>query len=52
MEMEQVENEFVAPPLTGEEQLNILRGALKIVDERIDDCRVTNACSLVLGNRN
>ncbi|CAG8533242.1 4993_t:CDS:2 [Dentiscutata heterogama] len=41
MKMEQVENEFVALPLTGEEQLNIIRGALKIVNERIDDCGVT-----------
>ncbi|CAG8588624.1 19583_t:CDS:2 [Racocetra fulgida] len=40
-EIEQVEDEFVAPPLTGEEQLNILRCALRIVDERIDDGGVT-----------
>ncbi|CAG8735262.1 4359_t:CDS:1, partial [Dentiscutata heterogama] len=41
IEIEQVEDEFVAPLLIGEEQLNILHGALKIVDERIDDCEVT-----------
>ncbi|CAG8811110.1 15019_t:CDS:1 [Cetraspora pellucida] len=40
-EVEQVEEEFVMPSLTGEEQLNILRGALRIVDERIDDGGVT-----------
>ncbi|CAG8724729.1 1830_t:CDS:2 [Racocetra persica] len=37
IEVEQVEEEFVMPPLTGEEQLNILRSALRIVDERIDN---------------
>ncbi|CAG8601081.1 16730_t:CDS:1, partial [Dentiscutata heterogama] len=36
-EIEQIEDEFVVPPLTGEEQLNILHSALRIVDERIDD---------------
>ncbi|CAG8595685.1 164_t:CDS:2, partial [Dentiscutata heterogama] len=36
-----VEDEFVVPPLTGEEQLIILRSALRIVDERIDDGGVT-----------
>ncbi|CAG8589901.1 4387_t:CDS:1 [Racocetra fulgida] len=40
-EVEQVEEEFVMPPLTGEEQMNILHGALRIVDERIDDGGVT-----------
>ncbi|CAG8617462.1 10636_t:CDS:2, partial [Racocetra persica] len=37
IEVKQVEEEFVIPTLTGEEQLNILRGALRIVNERIDD---------------
>ncbi|CAG8802910.1 15378_t:CDS:2 [Cetraspora pellucida] len=40
-EIEQVEDEFVVLPLTGEEQLIILRSALRIVDERIDDGGVT-----------
>ncbi|CAG8467985.1 573_t:CDS:1 [Scutellospora calospora] len=40
-EVEQIGEEFVMPPLTGEEQLNILRSALRIVDERIDDGGVT-----------
>lgn len=35
--LEQVEDEIMIPPLTGKEQLDILRGALRIVDERIDD---------------
>ena len=37
MEIEQVEDEIIIPPLTGKEQLDILRGALRIVNERIDD---------------
>ncbi|CAG8833421.1 8691_t:CDS:2, partial [Cetraspora pellucida] len=40
-EVKQVEEKFVMPSLTGEEQLNILHGALRIVDERIDDGGVT-----------
>ncbi|CAG8827096.1 16095_t:CDS:1, partial [Cetraspora pellucida] len=40
-EIEEAEDEFVMLPLTGEEQLNILRGALRIVDERVDDGGVT-----------
>ncbi|CAG8796765.1 5814_t:CDS:2, partial [Cetraspora pellucida] len=39
IKIEQVENEFVALPLTGEKQLNILHSALRIVDERIYDGR-------------
>ncbi|CAG8799278.1 29133_t:CDS:1, partial [Racocetra persica] len=41
MEVKQVEEEFIMPTLTGEEQLNILHGALRIVDERINDGGVT-----------
>ncbi|CAG8691172.1 9196_t:CDS:2, partial [Racocetra persica] len=41
MEVEPVEEEFVMPTLTGEEQLNILRSALRIVNERIDDGGIT-----------
>ncbi|CAG8615020.1 11641_t:CDS:1, partial [Scutellospora calospora] len=40
-EIEQVEDKVVTPSLTGKEQLNILRSALKIVDKRIDNGRVT-----------
>ncbi|CAG8716027.1 13238_t:CDS:1, partial [Racocetra fulgida] len=36
-EIEQVENEIMIQALTGKEQLDILRNALRIVDERIDD---------------
>ncbi|CAG8817525.1 3565_t:CDS:2, partial [Racocetra fulgida] len=37
IEVEQVENEIITQPLTRKEQLDILRNALRIVDERIDD---------------
>ncbi|CAG8516319.1 23218_t:CDS:2, partial [Racocetra persica] len=40
IEVEQVENEIIIQPLTGKEQLDILRNALRIVDERIDDSGV------------
>ena len=40
-EIEQIEDEFVVPSLTREEQLNILHSALRIVDERIEDGGVT-----------
>ncbi|CAG8595448.1 15535_t:CDS:2 [Racocetra fulgida] len=40
-EIDHVENEVIAQPLTGKEQLDILRNALQIVDERIDDGGVT-----------
>ncbi|CAG8543158.1 18176_t:CDS:2, partial [Racocetra fulgida] len=37
IEIEHVENEIMIQPLTRKEQLEILRNALRIVDERIDD---------------
>ncbi|CAG8763049.1 16622_t:CDS:1, partial [Dentiscutata heterogama] len=40
-EVEQIENEIVIPLLTGKEQLEILRNALRIVEERIEDGGVT-----------
>ncbi|CAG8778455.1 13498_t:CDS:1, partial [Dentiscutata heterogama] len=40
-EIDHVENEVIIQPLTGKEQLDILRSALQIVDERIDDDGVT-----------
>ncbi|CAG8535610.1 16326_t:CDS:2 [Dentiscutata heterogama] len=40
-EIEQEKNKIVITPLTGKEQLRILCDALRIVDERIDDSRVT-----------
>ncbi|CAG8800784.1 18360_t:CDS:1, partial [Racocetra fulgida] len=40
-EIEQVENEIMIQPLTRKEQLDILRNALRIVDERIDDGGIT-----------
>ena len=39
--IEQIENEVVISPLTGKEQLEILRNALRIVEERIDDGGIT-----------
>ncbi|CAG8530010.1 14095_t:CDS:1, partial [Dentiscutata heterogama] len=41
MKVEQVEEKFVIPTLTGEEQLNILCGILKIVNERINNGEIT-----------
>ncbi|KAF0531779.1 hypothetical protein F8M41_011691 [Gigaspora margarita] len=41
IEVEQVENKIIIQTLTGKEQLDILRDALRIVDERIDDGGVT-----------
>ncbi|CAG8833820.1 20528_t:CDS:1, partial [Racocetra persica] len=40
-EIEDEENEVTIQPVTRKEQLDILHGALRIVDERIDDGGVT-----------
>ncbi|CAG8790951.1 16320_t:CDS:2, partial [Racocetra fulgida] len=40
-EIEHIENEVTIQPLTGKEQLDILCGVLRIVDEKIDNCGVT-----------
>ncbi|CAG8748082.1 8285_t:CDS:1, partial [Racocetra fulgida] len=36
-EIEHIENKIEIQPLTRKEQLEILRSALRIIDERIDD---------------
>ncbi|CAG8782211.1 11284_t:CDS:1, partial [Racocetra persica] len=39
--IDHIENEVIIQPLTEQEQLEILRNALQIVDEKIDDGGIT-----------
>ncbi|CAG8602692.1 10234_t:CDS:2 [Racocetra fulgida] len=39
--IDHIENEVIIQPLTGREQLDILRSALQIVDEKIDNASIT-----------